>query len=898
MSKCDIKDSSQAWNDGVEAFKKAFLSTGGKPTESLNFAMREVNSKHPDFDFETQSFTNPIVSSLKGKGVIDESYQYKGKKEKKSAPDKKIDRIVDKMKGVPADKKKGFARKVYESFNEDGLLTDERVKNLYAEALGLPSTDKSFDPVIEKTAKDLQIINVIDEKVKDIYKDIQEEKTKEGKLSKEKNKEFSDQLSELSKQRDVAIDEHLKSSLAFAQKLQDRGFWMYNLADFIRMNLMNPVSLLKNITGAGFDAVFKTMVTSIASPISQLLLRPITKINSNPIGARIRGLKDAKILKQAGRTFKYGTNNQSNEIRRVNHLDAVAQLRKAMQSTGTSKVKNYLAAILKMHPDLIGRFLGAPDAAFFEKEYSQELNRISESKGLKGAEKQAFLMNPDEKSVEIATESANESTFKSKLPDWLEKFASFNPKENEKKLIKKGYNPTLAKILSGLKSLSLTVVFPFIKTPLNIVRSSSKILLPELVLTQSIIEASKEFDLTQKQKILLEGTATAAVGFFIRNVALQMVSQGLISAGYSDEDKKTKDNVEQKNGGPNRINYSAFVRGMMFQDMTERKGDRYADLNSLGVTGIVMGAYAHAYNQYSKDDIEQQTQYTKNWTNAFTIPMDALSSEFSATLDYTFFSGFNQIERMVKNEQGYERKQYFANLMATAFGGIAPSTYQKLSTQKSQEVKKQFDKDLDFWGWHGNLANTFGYRFFFDDKNLKNKYFSLAEKEGGGIKKKQYMLFDNYFGRVLQAEFGVFKSTDANMNGPVPRLYNASREVDKDERDKMFPAAISDKISIQSRRGGKTKSQDVQLTNEQHDYIQEQASNYRMMLATPFIMSPDFNTTDFETKSKVLQALYQEGLKYAKKDLVKAYPDIKYQKVEGQTADKKAVKKLVRKYKS
>ena len=895
MSKCDIKDSVEAWNDGVDAFKKAFLNTGGKTTESLNYAMNHIQEKHPDFEFEPSSFTNPIVSSLKSKGLVDENYNYKGKKEKISSVDKKIQKVADKLKGLPDAKKKEFAKKVYESFNEEGILNDQRVKNIYSDVAGLPSTDKSFDPIIEKTANDLQALNAIDEKIKETYKAIQAEKTENGKLSKEKDKEFTDRLTELANEREDAIDEHLKSSTAFAEKLQDKGFWLYDLGDFIRMNLMNPVSILKNITGTGFDAIVRNMSSMVASPISQFILQPITKINSNPIGAKFRGAITSKALKQAGRTIKYGSNNPSNEIRRVNHLNAVTQFRKAMQSTGTGKVKNYLSAILKLHPDVISRSLGGPDAAVFETVLSSEINRIAESKGLKGAEKQAFMMSPDEKSLEIATEAANKATLRDKLPFGMDKLTNFNPREYEKKLLEKNYTPLQAKTMSGVANLAITLSFPFIKTPVNIVRRSSKILLPELTLTQAVMKASHETDPTQKQKILLEGTTSAAVGFFIRNIALQMVAKGLISAGYSDEEKKTKDNVEQKTGGPNRVNYSAFIRGFMMQDMTERKTDKYVDLNSLGVAGIVLGAYAHAYNQYSKEDIEKQTQYTKDWSNVVSVPKEAFFSQFAATLDYTFFSGFNQIVRAIENDQGYERSHYVANQLATIFGGIAPSTYQKLSTQVSPEVKKQYDKDLSF---SENLANTFQYRFFFDDKDLKNKYFSLAEKEGGGVKKKQYMLFDNYFGRVLQAEFGVFKSTEAKTNNPVANLYEASREADKDSREKIFPAAISNEISIQSRRNGKTKSQSVKLTDDQHAYLQKQASNYRMMLATPYIMSPDFKKHDYETKSKVLQSFYQEGLKYAKKDLQAAYPDIKSQKLNDQVADKSEVKKAIKKYKT
>lgn len=80
----------------------------------------------------------------------------------------------------------------------------------------------------------------------------------------------------------------------------------------------------------------------------------------------------------------------------------------------------------------------------------------------------------------------------------------------------------------------------------------------------------------------------------IRYVALKLVGMAAISAGYGDDDEKSRDAVEQKAGGSNRVNIGALTRGLMFMDMTEQKTDQYVDLNSLGIMGITLGAHAHA----------------------------------------------------------------------------------------------------------------------------------------------------------------------------------------------------------------------------------------------------------------------------------------------------------------
>jgi hypothetical protein len=115
---CDIKTSGKAWNDGLEAFKKAFKQTGGKTTESIIFAINEAKRTNPDFDFDSKTFVDPLVSSLKEKGIVGKSYTFKGER---TAPiNKKIEKISEKMTGLSPNEKKSFGRKVFSQFEKDG----------------------------------------------------------------------------------------------------------------------------------------------------------------------------------------------------------------------------------------------------------------------------------------------------------------------------------------------------------------------------------------------------------------------------------------------------------------------------------------------------------------------------------------------------------------------------------------------------------------------------------------------------------------------------------------------------------------------------------------------------------------------------------------------------------
>jgi len=871
MGPCDIKTSGQAYNDGLDAFSKAFKSTGGKPTESIRFALNEIKSKHPNLNFDPNTFADPIINALKEKGLVSKSYKFSS--EKKTSIQKKAEKFVAKMNTLSDDQKKEFARKSFAKAESDGILSNDDVKNIYAQVVGLPAYDESFEAEIKANSEKRIAYKKVEDDIQLKIKEMQAAKTENGgKLTPEQDASFKKEFQSLRDKKDAARKEMLAANDKFSEKFIEKKFILHQITDYMPLNLMNPGSLEKNVSGAVVDAMIRTM-SNIMSPIVNKVASKFTGINAAPIGARARGVAKAKSFSKGAEAFKYGATEFNNELPQPNYLKAGARWKKAMDDHGLEKFKGMLSAALKVHPMLISKALTAPDAIVFEQVKFAELNRIGEAKGLSGAELEAFLLSPDDKSYEVAITTAKNATFKQELPAWLsglQKISNYDPHQRAKEIVANGkMSPLAAKLITSFRAIVQKSVMPFIKTPINIVRTSSKILLPEYQFAHDILMARNETDPIEKQRLISESTTKLAAGMFIRNIAVTMVAQGLISAGYSDEDKKTKDVVEQELGGPNRINLSALMRGLTFRDMKKKKGDINVDINSLGAFGIAMAAYAHAFNKYGKEELEMRTSYGKDLSNSISVPFNLAFSSLSSTLDFTFFTGINQLQSAIYNKGGYERDQLASQYIANIFTGVAPSTYQKLSTSYSEDVKKQFDKDKSFGD---NLANILGYRFAFQSDDLKNKYFSLKESDKSAVKKKQSMLFDNYFGRVLEAEIDFLKLTKSKDDGPVKRLYDAIHSVDKEQRDELMPSSISKKISVPN---GKGKLSSVELTQEQYDYIQGQASNYRMMIATPYIMSEDFKTHPHEVRAAVLKKLYNQGLSQAKEDLVDRYPEIK-----------------------
>jgi len=283
---CDLKTSSQAWNDGIDAFKKAFKLSGGKTTNSIKFALSEVQKLQTDLDFSQDSFVNPLVKSLKEKGVIDNNYEFSTQKksEKVNVSEKKVTEIIDKAKGLDENQKKTFAKKVYEQLNEKEMLSRDDIQSMYSEAIGLPSMNEKMRGLVKTVAQNNKALDTVNKKIKTLLGEAQAEKAsnEDKKLTPERDKYFETEINKLNEEKRKAESAARDSSSKLAENLQEKGFWMKDISDMARMNLMNPVSLLKNFTGALFDGSMRQISNATSSVMSEILYRVFNQKKTNP----------------------------------------------------------------------------------------------------------------------------------------------------------------------------------------------------------------------------------------------------------------------------------------------------------------------------------------------------------------------------------------------------------------------------------------------------------------------------------------------------------------------------------------------------------------------------------------------------------------------------------------
>lgn len=868
---CNIKESSEAWNYGVETFGKYY--NGNNPTSSFRKTIKDIKAKFPDVNFDPKSFIEPLLESMKKSGHIDEDYQfYKPEKtlteqqvKNKLSEEKKtnIIKAADKLRDLDENQKSKVLKNLYHTFDQQGILTEEHIQNAYADALGMPAMNEETKGAIQDVSnqfKKLQDIQSnIDKKAQELDNLI-----KEGKLTDEESKKLGMEIYDLGKQEQAQKFIVGRAQNKLSQSIKEKQFSELSLVDFQVMNLLSPATLFANITGMAFDLPLRYSRRAISSLMNIVAdSYKNKKIDTRSWASSTKGT--AMQIPSAWKKFKeallFNNTDFGKEIPRYDNINAVTAFKAMMDSKSLKEgAGKFIPFFFRIHPDIIKRALAGPDQFVHSLIFGGELNRIADQKGLKGAERELFLVRPDEKSIEAAMALADEATLRTE--NFASKHLSYSPMKDYERLVEKGRNKYYARALVFLKYFSIKNIAPFTKTPLNLISLAARYTVPGYELARTAVLAHAEQDGSTRRQIIRDGIGTAIVGFAIQRMAFQLIVSGAISSGFGDDDEKTREGVEKQLGGQNRVNYSALLRLMSGGSAEHKDGDETIELRSLGILGMVLGAHAHAFNKYSEKEQEEQFDIT-NTLNTF--PKELKATLISA-LDNSFMSGTNTLIDALKSDEDYKTEKYTNQAVLNLLTGIAPSTYQKASTSLAENIKQTYDKDKTM---SENLADSFGYKFLFSGgKDMKNKYYSLSEEEGNHIKKRDYMYFDDILGRILHSEFSVFKTKDVE-NSTLSKLYNSAKEVDKKERSKMYPSSISQKdpITLDLDEG----SVKVKLNNEQYDYLVQKASFYRMLAATPYINSEDFDKNSYDDRAKTLARFYEDGLSAAKKALVDRY---------------------------
>ena len=217
--KCNIKDSIDALNHGLDSFEKAFKFTGGKMTVSLKFAMDEIKKEYPDLNFDPKTFTEYTSDIMKEAGIIPKSYKFgKGEKADKSQSDK-IKRLAEDIVSGREKSKKQASEK--EELSEEERKIKSYVSSKYGKNLSKEEIAELSNQVVgDKSVKEILSEKIIlEEERKQIESDIKEQQKLAEKQAKKTEKQLYQSETEEAKQREKSRQQYEKEQQKLAEKV-------------------------------------------------------------------------------------------------------------------------------------------------------------------------------------------------------------------------------------------------------------------------------------------------------------------------------------------------------------------------------------------------------------------------------------------------------------------------------------------------------------------------------------------------------------------------------------------------------------------------------------------------------------------------------------------------------
>jgi hypothetical protein len=267
-------------------------------------------------------------------------------------------------------------------------------------------------------------------------------------------------------------------------------------------------------------------------------------------------------------------------------------------SVGDRLKKVYEGSFPSMNAELMFRLLPFGDNPFYRMVEAKEMYIIAKQRGLKGEAFKRFLKYPPKDAIEEASVMAKESVYQedSDFADWALKMTRRPVKTRSQFL-----NNTI-EALSG-------VLFPFVKTPVNVATQTADYAIPPYSVIKGFYyylnyrKSKDPRDLRKGHEMF----GKAFVGAMMIDAALILVTQGLVTGALygsgDDEERKQRDLAYGTGFRPNSINITGLKRYSQpngtSKDAQYREGDELKDYRIWGPFGAIIGMQAN-YSAFEK----------------------------------------------------------------------------------------------------------------------------------------------------------------------------------------------------------------------------------------------------------------------------------------------------------
>lgn len=348
-----------------------------------------------------------------------------------------------------------------------------------------------------------------------------------------------------------------------------------------------------------------------------------------------------------------------------------SDLRKESQYTWSQGLSDFAESTLGIDANIMFRMLPYGDDPFFEQAKVQRLVEIGKmDKNLSGEQLEKFVLNPDKKSLDDATDYGKEATFQE------DNFIS----RNINRLINDGARriETLGgRNASSIYRLIMKGILPFINTPSSIALKTVRFAVPAIPLAQAVFDANelrkayamkdsklKETLIRRHQRNFSEHAAEGIVSGLIVGLATILVANGLATGDApEDEFQRKQRNFMYATQPPNTINISGLKRFLSGEGADFQEGDKTISYLPLGLIGAQIGIISATRGQELRQqkrtrntvDTEGKPFYPEVDVNPFNFLDDFFSNAPAATryfFNQSFVQGAETVLNAIATENG------------------------------------------------------------------------------------------------------------------------------------------------------------------------------------------------------------------------------------------------------
>lgn len=771
-----------------------------------------------------------------------------GRYEKMSAEEKNIllDKLSERLKGMSEEKKKQFLSDVIDEVDKLGGLSDERFKELYAKAMGMPHlTEEAKQHIYELSKKISEADKLADEYIK-LYE-------KGGSVK---------ELKDLGKKMSMVEEEARYAN----DKLSDYFKKNKTLGDVFSANvqggLMTPITAITNIIGNASKAgIIAPLSRAIASgldfalskaaklPLLKKLLSEARTINA------IQYWKGAanevpNAISRAARGVIKGSTADDFTIRdthtKIEPIKAwkniVDQIKGDKQRKLYDFARNLLEGTGGFAAEGLFRVLNFGDKIFTLPAVEGLKSEMASNMGLKGSKKEKFMKLTPVEFQEVINQRSSEYTFQqdsnaAQAALKIKKLIFDNLPEKTPQIIKDAW-----KSFGNLQ-------IPFIKTPVNVIAYVSQLAIPELALLKSVYEGAKG-----DRRKSLESLGLGMTGLALRSVFNNAASNNLLTPMISDDD--TKSEKAFKIGGadvkPGQVNITALKRMLSGGDPTPQADDHWINYKYFGLFGIQMNLAAKNKDYYKDPEMGE----IEKWGN---MVLGSAKELPKTVLEQTFLSGLNTLLDAITSPSKFA--QWGTNTTVASSTAIIPNTIAQISKSSLPDMKDvRVDQGTRWEKFKGSLKNTFKERMFMGE-SLPSRITIWGDKasrlpEGADPSYKyMYGLFDMY------------KPNKVDPNSFEYRLYKTYDDAPESEKAKLLPSQPArGKITIDGQK--------VPINEKDYENLSVYIGKARKDLAEEYILSDAFDEDDVKTKIKKLKSIYIDGRDLGKQSFLDDNPQV------------------------